>query len=70
MTCGQGNTPSARPIGRTAFELLGLLKGADTVELKLTVPETDHRSAAASLELDVLDSQIRQVVFFDTRISR
>ena len=36
------------------------------MELKLTVPETDHRSAAASLELDVLDSQIRQVVFFDT----
>ena len=52
--------------GAQLSELLGLLKGADTVELKLTVPETDHRSAAASLELDPLDSQVRQVVFFDT----
>ncbi len=47
-------------------ELLGLLEGADSVELKLTVPETDHRSAVASLQLDPLDAQIRQVVFFDT----
>ncbi len=47
-------------------ELLGLIKGADSVELKLTVPETDQRSAARSLGLDVLDAEIRQVVFFDT----
>jgi len=47
-------------------ELLGLLEGADSVELKLTVPESDHRSAMASLQLDPLDAQIRQVVFFDT----
>jgi hypothetical protein len=47
-------------------ELLGLLAGADSVELKLTVPESDHRSAVASLQLDPLDAQIRQVVFFDT----
>ena len=52
--------------GEQIAELLGLLKGADTVELKLTVPESDHRSAAASLRLDVMDAQIRQVVFFDT----
>ena len=47
-------------------EMLGLIKGADSVELKLTVPETDHQSAVRSLELDILDAQIRQVVFFDT----
>ena len=58
--------PAPALSGAQLSELLGLLKGADTVELKLTVPETDHRSAAASLELDPLDSQIRQVVFFDT----
>jgi hypothetical protein len=52
--------------GEQLGELLRLIKGADSVELKLTVPESDHRSAAASLELDVLDAQIRQVVFFDT----
>ena len=47
-------------------ELLGLLKGADSVELKLTVPESDHRSAMTALQLDPLDAQIRQIVFFDT----
>jgi len=47
-------------------EVLGLLPGADSVELKLTVPETDQSSAVAALKLDPLDAQIRQVVFFDT----
>jgi hypothetical protein len=47
-------------------EVLGLIKEADTVELKLTVPETDLRSAVASLEMDPLDAQMRQVFFFDT----
>jgi hypothetical protein len=63
-----GKTPRRAPglSGEQLAELLALLKGADTVELKLTVPESDQRSAAASLQLDVLDAQIRQVVFFDT----
>ena len=47
-------------------EVLRLIKGADSVELKLTVPDADHRSAVAALEMDPLDAQIRQVVFFDT----
>jgi hypothetical protein len=47
-------------------ELLGLIRGADTVELKLTVPESDQRSAVAALEMDPVDAQIRQVFFFDT----
>ena len=47
-------------------ELLRLIKGADSVELKLTVPDGDHRSAVAALGMDVLDAQIRQVAFFDT----
>jgi hypothetical protein len=47
-------------------ELLGLLKGADTLELKLTVPESEGRSALAALDIDPLDAQIRQVFFFDT----
>jgi hypothetical protein len=46
--------------------LLGLLKEVDGVELKLTVPEGQHRSTAAALGLDPLDAQIRQVFFFDT----
>jgi hypothetical protein len=47
-------------------ELLRLVKSADTVELKLSVPDTDQRSAVAALGIDPLDAQIRQVVFFDT----
>jgi hypothetical protein len=47
-------------------ELLGLIRGADSVELKLTVPESDQRSAVAALEMDPIDAQIRQVFFFDT----
>jgi hypothetical protein len=46
--------------------LLELLKGADSVELKLTVPEPHQQSTVAALELDPLEAQIRQVFFFDT----
>jgi len=47
-------------------EVLRLIKGSDTVELKLTVPDADRHSAIAALELDAMDAQIRQVVFYDT----
>jgi hypothetical protein len=47
-------------------DLLSLIKGADSVELKLTVQDADQRSAVQSLGMDPLDAQIRQVYFFDT----
>jgi hypothetical protein len=47
-------------------ELVDLIRGTDSVELKLTVPESDHRSAVSALGMDPLDAQIRQVYFFDT----
>jgi hypothetical protein len=47
-------------------ELLPLIKGADSVELKLTVPDADRRSAVAALGIDPLDAQMRQVMFLDT----
>jgi hypothetical protein len=47
-------------------EVLSLSSGADSVELKLTVPATDHRATIEALELDPLDAQIRLVSFFDT----
>ena len=47
-------------------ELFRLIKGADSVELKLTVPESDHRSAVRDLGMDPLNAQIRQVFFYDT----
>jgi len=46
--------------------LLELLTGADSVELKLTVPEAEQQSTVAALDLDPLEAQIRQVYFFDT----
>jgi hypothetical protein len=48
------------------LEALALIEDADSVELKLTVPESDQRSAVATLGMDPLDAQIRQVYFFDT----
>jgi hypothetical protein len=47
-------------------ELLGLLGDVDSVELKLTVPESEHLAAARALGLDPLEAEIRQVYFFDT----
>jgi hypothetical protein len=47
-------------------QLLDLLRGADSAELKLTVPDSEQRSAVAALGMDPLDAQIRQVYFFDT----
>ena len=47
-------------------EMMGLLRGSDSVELKLTVPPAQQRAAIRELGLDALDAQIRQVVFFDT----
>ena len=47
-------------------ELLDLVKGADSVELKLTLPEADQVSTIRALRLDPLEAQIRQVFFFDT----
>ena len=46
--------------------MIELMKGSDSVELKLTVPESDHRTSLAALEIDPLNAQIRQVFFFDT----
>ena len=59
-------TAGRRLSNQQLVEMLDLIKGADSVELKLTVPESDHRGTAAALGLDPLDAQIRQVYFFDT----
>lgn len=60
-------TPSLPTISDAEIaNLLEALKGADSVELKLTVPEPHQRAATEALELDPLDAQIRQVFFFDT----
>src|SRR5688500_2285859 len=47
-------------------ELLALLRGVDSAELKPTVPESGPRCAIRALAMDPIDAQIRQVFFFDT----
>jgi hypothetical protein len=47
-------------------ELIKLARDADSVELKVTVPEPDQRAAVDALGIDPLDGQMRQVYFFDT----
>ena len=50
-------------------EMIGLLRGADTTELKLTVPDEGQkgwRSTVAALGMDPMDAFMRQVFFFDT----
>ena len=43
-------------------ELMTLLQGADSVELKLTVPDGDQRSAVQALQMDPLEAEVRQVL--------
>jgi hypothetical protein len=52
--------------GEELTTLVTLLRGADSVELKVTLPESAHRSAVSLLGFDPLEAQIRQVFFFDT----
>ena len=47
-------------------DMLALTSHADSVELKLTIPDSERRSTVAALGMDPLDAQIRQVFFFDT----
>src|SRR6185503_12330080 len=59
-------TKPVRLNGKQMVEALNLFKDSDSVELKLTVTDSDRDSAIAALDLDVLDAELRQVVFFDT----
>lgn len=47
-------------------EALALVRRADGVELKVSVPDTDRRSVVAAFGMDPLDGQIRQIAFYDT----
>jgi hypothetical protein len=52
--------------GEQLQELLSLMQDSDSVELKVTVPDSALRSTAMALGIDPLDAQIRLVTFFDT----
>ena len=59
-------TTSPRLTDEQQAEFLKLAKDSDSVELKLTVPESDQASTVAALGLDPLEAQLRQIFFFDT----
>jgi hypothetical protein len=62
-------TPTATPGGFDTdqfAELMELVKGSKSVELKLTIPQESTRAAIEALGLDPLDGEIRLVTFFDT----
>jgi amphi-Trp domain-containing protein len=46
--------------------MLSILTDADSVELKMSVPDADRRSAVAALGLDPLAADMVQIWFFDT----
>jgi len=47
-------------------QAMALVKDADSVELKVTVPASSHRATIQGLPLDPVEAQPRQVFFFDT----
>src|SRR6187431_1206745 len=47
-------------------ELMRLVKGADSVELKVTVPADAARATIRGLGIDPVEAQPRQAWFFDT----
>jgi len=59
-------TPKKPLLDEDLERMFSLIEGADSVELKLTVPESDQRSTVVALGIDPLDAELRQVYFFDT----
>ena len=47
-------------------DMFSLMRDSDSVELKLTVPESAQRSTVLALGMDPLDAQVRLIYFFDT----
>ena len=64
MTTEKTPAPAATP--EQLGVLLAAMKGTDSVELKLSVPTDEHRATIARLPLDPVNTQPRQVFFFDT----
>jgi hypothetical protein len=66
MMSGTTSEPQTRLSDAQVAEMLALTEQADSVELKMTVPDSYRRAAAVALGADPLEAQIRQVYFFDT----
>jgi hypothetical protein len=64
MTTESQDTP--RISDDQIIEIMRLLKGSDSVELKVSVPSDAHRATIQGLPIDPVEAQPRQVWFFDT----
>jgi hypothetical protein len=62
----RGGTTAARLTDTQLAELMQLLKGADTAELKVSIPSDSHIATIRGLPIDPVEAQPRQVFFFDT----
>jgi hypothetical protein len=59
-------TSSGPLSGDDLVAAMALIDDADSVELKLTIPDSARWSVISALDMDPLDAQMRQVYFFDT----
>jgi hypothetical protein len=59
-------TTTQRLSDEDIVRVIELAGGADSVELKTTVPAEHHRSTMTNLGLDPIEAHIRLVTFFDT----
>jgi hypothetical protein len=63
---GASEQPTQRLTDSQLREMMRLIKGAHSVELKLTVPASHHRATIQGLPGDPVEAQPRQIYFFDT----
>ena len=67
------NAPTSNDTRLTHAQLLQvmeLIRGTDSVELKLTVQATEHRATIAALPLDPVEASRGRCSFSTRRISR
>jgi len=60
------NSPASALSPEQVGQVLELLKGANSIELKLSVPLASHRATIRAIGLDPVEAQPRQAFFFDT----
>jgi hypothetical protein len=64
--------PAPPPASKTSYsdeeltELMRLIEGSGSIELKVSVPVPTHRATIESIGLDPVEAQPRQAYFFDT----
>src|SRR6185369_12166195 len=60
------NSPASTLSPQQVGQVLELLKGANSIELKLSIPHASHRATIRAIGLDPVEAQPRQAFFFDT----